>query len=138
LLGKCLINRLRDKQITNETDLREILRPQSDIGAGKWFDLAGLFMPEKEVEKLLSDIENEDINTLEQTEQVFRRMFESYSLYEWTYVADVLQKLSDKTTEEITSSDIIELITKCRDAFVNFNNQLIQDAGKEFSPNVQF
>lgn len=137
-LGKCLINRLRDKQITNETDLREILRPQSDIGYGKWFDLAGLFAPETQVEKLLSDIENEAIKNLEQTEQVFRRMYESYFLYEWTYVADVIQKLSGKKIVEITSSDIVELITKCRDAFVNFNNQLIQDAGKEFAPNAQF
>ncbi|MBN2591531.1 MAG: DUF4954 family protein [Sedimentisphaerales bacterium] len=137
-LGNCLINRLHDKEFKSINDLREIFKPQSDIGSGKWFDLAGLFSPEQEVKKLLCDIENDVLNTLQQTEQAFRQIYENYPLYEWSYAAYILQKISGKKIEEITPSDIIELITKCKDATISIDNQLIQDAGKEFAPDAQF
>ncbi len=137
-LGKCLVNRLQDKKFSNARELYEILKPQSNIGAGKWFDLAGLLVPEQEVETLLCGIEKETINTTEQAELEFRRMYENYSLFEWTYAADVLQNLSGKKIEEIKSSDIISLIAKCRDAFIDFDNQLAKDAGKEYAPKAQF
>ena len=39
--------------------------------------MAGLFVPEQEVEKLLSEIENDIINSLEKVELAFRNLYES-------------------------------------------------------------
>ena len=136
-IGKCLLSRLQDKQFSIAGDLCEILKPQSDIEPGDWFDLAGLFAPEQEIEKLLSGIENGTINTLEQTEVAFKQIYENYSLYEWISAADVLQKFYGKKIEELTPSDLIELVTKWKDALVNLDKQLQHDAGKEFTPKAQ-
>ncbi len=55
-LGNCLIKRLRDKQIKTVDELRAILSPKAEAGAGKWVDLAGMFAPETIAEQLLDDI----------------------------------------------------------------------------------
>ena len=136
-IGNCLIHRLQGRQLNSIDDLREALKPQSDTGAGKWFDIAGLFAPEKVIEKMLNDIENGDINSLGQVENAFVSMHENYSLYEWSWAADVLQRLAGKNIEQITPGDIIELVTKWKNAVINLDNQLYLDAGKEFAETAQ-
>jgi hypothetical protein len=136
-LGNCLIHRLQDKQFNDIRDLREALKPQTDIGIGKWFDLAGLFVPEKEIEKMLSDIGNDVINTLEKIEQAFMSMYENYPMYEWTWAVDILQKLLGKKIDQLIPEDIIELTIKWKNAVVDLDNQLYLDTRKEFSATAQ-
>ncbi len=136
-IGNCLIHRLQDETLNNVNDLREALKPQVEMGAGKWIDLAGLFAPEKVIERLLDDIENDVINSLEQVELAFASIHEKYVFYEWTWAADILQRFAGKRVEEITPSDVIELVTKWKNAVINLDNQLYQDAGKEFAGTAQ-
>jgi len=46
-LGNCLIKRLEDKQFKNVDELRAALSPETNVGTGKWVDLAGLFAPQE-------------------------------------------------------------------------------------------
>ena len=48
-----------------------------------------------------------------------------------------MQKFYGKKIEELTPSDLIELVTKWKDALVNLDKQLQHDAGKEFTPKAQ-
>ena len=137
-LGECIVNLLKDKKFASINELREILKPQSDAGVGKWLDLAGLCAPEQEVHNLLIDIENGSIDTIEKVELIIKLIYDNYPEYEWAFAADVLKTLSGKKIDEILPSDIIELITKCADFSINLDNQLIRDAGREFGPNALF
>ena len=136
-IGNCLIHRLQNRSLNNVKDLQEVLKPESDVGAGKWFDIAGLFVPEKVIEKLLHDIENDVIVSLGQVEQAFISMHENYPLYEWSWAVDILQKIVGKKIEEFTPSDIIELVTTWKHAVISLDNQLYLDAGKEYAATVQ-
>ena len=136
-IGNCLINRLQNRQINAIDDLRKTLKPESEIGAGKWFDIAGLFAPAEVIEKMLDDIENNIITSLEQVEQAFTSMHENYPLYEWTWASDVLKELAGKTLDEITPADVIELVNEWKNAVINLDNQLYLDAGKEFAATAQ-
>ena len=136
-IGNCLIHRLQNETLNNVDDLRKSLKPRLDIGEGKWIDLAGLFAPEKVIERLMNDIENDIINSLEQVELAFASIHEKYPLYEWVWAADVLQSLIDKKIEEIIPDDIIELVTKWKNAIINIDNQLYLDAGREFAATAQ-
>jgi hypothetical protein len=136
-LGDCLMHRLENKQFKNVRELRDALRPQSDIGAGKWSDLAGLFAPEKMVEKMLNDIESGVTDSLVKVEEAFKSMYNNYSLYEWTWAADVLKKLAGKGIDEITAGDIIGLVTNWKNAVLNIDQQLLLDTGKEFAETAQ-
>jgi NDP-sugar pyrophosphorylase family protein len=136
-LGNCLIKRLENRQLRNVDELREALKPETDIGPGKWVDLAGLFAPEKAVEKTLSDIENGTIETLEQVAGAFQLMHRNYRMYEWAWAANVLQQRLGKTLDKTTADDIIELATKWKAAIVELDRMLCADAKKEFAATAQ-
>jgi hypothetical protein len=136
-LGNCLIKQLENKELHSIDELRAVLSAETDVGPGRWVDLAGLFAPEAAVQKLLSDVENDTLTTLEELAEAFRSMHEAYDKYEWAWVADVLQKQLKKTIGQITPDDIIKLITRWRTAVVELDNRLYKDAKKEFAATAQ-
>ena len=136
-LGNCLIHRLEGKQFKNVDELRAALSPQTDVGRGKWVDLAGLFAPEEAVKKMLDDIESGAISSLEQVDATFRSIHDNYPAYEWTWAVDVLQRRLNKTIDNITAQDIIELTTKWKTAVVELDHMLYADARKEFAATAQ-
>jgi hypothetical protein len=136
-LGNCLIKRLEGRQFKSVDELRAALLPETDVGTGKWLDLAGLFAPEECVEKMLDDVENNSIGTLEQITEAFRTMHESYPKYEWAWVAGVLQQQFSKSIDKISAADIIELTKRWKDAVVELDHRLYSDAKKEFADIAQ-
>jgi hypothetical protein len=136
-LGNCLIKRLEGKQFENVGEIRAALQPETNIGPGKWVDLAGLLAPEEAVQKMLSDIENGTISTLEHVDDSFKSIYENYPQYEWAWAVDALQRCLGKTIDEVTGDDIIELTTKWKDAVVELDHLLYADARKEFAATAQ-
>ena len=131
-LGNCLIYRLENKNIDNVEELRSALQPETECGPGKWIDLSGLFAPDQVVQKMLCDIETGTIRTLEQVAGAFKSMYDNYPMYEWAWVANVLQQILGKKIEEIVPEDIIELTSRWKTSVVDLDHQLYADAQKEF------
>jgi hypothetical protein len=136
-LGNCMIKRLEDKQFKNVNELRAALKPDTKLGPGKWLDLAGLFAPEEAIQKLLYDIENGSISTLEQVDETLKSIHENYPDYEWTWVVSILEKQLNKTIDKITADNVIELTTKWKEAVIWLDNILDSDARKEFADIAQ-
>jgi len=136
-LGNCLIKRLENRQLNDVDDLREALKPQTDVGPGKWVDLAGMFTPEKAVGNMLGDIERGAIEMLEEVTEAFESMHRDYPAYEWAWAANVLQQRLGKTLSRMTADDIIELATDWKTAVAALDRMLYADARKEFAPTAQ-
>ncbi len=136
-LGNCLIGQLENKQFNNVDELREALIPETKLGPGKWVDLAGLFAPEQAVQKMLSDIENGVIDSLEHLTEAFESMYKSYTAYEWAWAANVLQQHLGKMLDRITPDDIIGLVTKWKTAVVELDQMIYTDTKKEFAETAQ-
>jgi NDP-sugar pyrophosphorylase family protein len=136
-LGNCLIHRLESKQFTNIDELREALKPETTVGAGKWVDLAGLFAPEQVVQKVLDDIENDNISTLQQVKEAFEYMYNNYTAYEWAWAANILQRCLGIMLDRITPKDIIDLVVKWKTAVIELDRMLYADTKKEFAETAQ-
>ena len=136
-LGNCLIKRLENKQFKSIDELRVMLSPETNVGSGKWVDLSGLFAPEESVQKMLGDIENGAISTLEQLTETFQSMYDNYPVYEWAWAANILQQCLGKAVEKITADDIISLVTKCKKAVEKLGRQRLADAQKEYTAAVR-
>lgn len=136
-LGNCLIHRLQNIKLNCIEDLRAALKPETETGLGKWIDISGLFTPEEIVQKLLNDIENDSINSLEKLDQAFQSMYDNYPEYEWAWTVNILQQFLGKKVDDINVDDIIELTQKWKNAVVNLDNQLYEDAKKEFAETAQ-
>jgi hypothetical protein len=65
-LGNCLLKRLENKRFADVHELRAALRPETEMGTGKWIDLAGMLAPEQVVLQLLDDIENGAVGSLDE------------------------------------------------------------------------
>lgn len=136
-LGNCLIKRLEGRKFENVGELRTALMPETEIGVGKWVDLAGLFAPEGAVRKMLDEIETGAISTLERLAAAFEAMHESYPAYEWAWAASVVEQRLGKQIGQVTAQDIIELTRKWKEAVVNLDHMLYADARKEFAATAQ-
>jgi hypothetical protein len=136
-LGNCLIKRLQDKNPSDTRQLRAALKPQTDVGPGKWIDLAGMFAPEDVVTKILDDIESGTLANLDQIVDAFVSAHENYPEYEWAWAANVLQQRLGKTIDAIEPDDIIEMINKWKSAVVELDNTLQADTNKEFVASAQ-
>jgi hypothetical protein len=136
-LGNCLIRRLEAKQFGHVGELRAALKPESNVGPGKWVDLAGLLAPDEVVQKMLCDIEEGRIGSLEQAEEAFRSMHANYTAYEWAWAANILQQRLGKTLENVTPDDVIAITVRWREAVVELDRMLHADARKEFAATAQ-
>ena len=132
-LGNSLIKRLELIDFKSDSEIRERLKPDTDIGTGKWIDLAGLFTPMSVVEELLQNIENGTIKTLQEISNSFQDMHENYNLYEWTWAIDMLLKEAGTNVSSIWANDVIFLIEKWKKSVVELDNMLYNDAQKEFT-----
>ena len=136
-LGNCLIRRLKDVHFENVDELRARLTPGTETGKGLWVDLAGLFAPDEVVQKMLDDIEKGVVDTLDKVKNCFKSMYDDYPEYEWAWAANVIAQELGRTFEQITARDIIELTIKWKDAVVELDKMLYDDAGKEFASTAQ-
>ncbi len=136
-LGNCLLKRLEGRKLHSGEDLRAALRPDTDVGQGRWIDLGGMFAPEQTVEQLLDDIESGQIDTLDQLEARFASIHENYPTYEWTWAAEVIAGQTGKAIDALTPEDVIALTNRWREAVLDLDRQLHADARKEFAATVQ-
>ncbi|MHC4740600.1 MAG: DUF4954 family protein [Planctomycetota bacterium] len=136
-LGNCLIRRLEGSEFDSVEELRSALTPESQAGAGKWIDLAGLFAPQQVVEELLGNIEHGTVNTLKGLAEAFRAIHEDYASYEWSWAAALLQQRLGRSIDRMGPQDIIGLIRRWKSAVAELDRMLCADAEKEFAPPAQ-
>ena len=136
-LGNSLIKRLEKTVFKSDNEIRECLKPDTDIGLGKWIDLAGLIVPMSRVEDLLDGIESGAISDLEEIRISFESMHKNYFIYEWTWVIDRILKEEGKNFSSIWAKDVIRFTEKWKQNVVELDHLLYNDARKEFTLSSQ-
>ena len=135
-LGNSLISRLEQKEWHTLAEIRAALRPDSRVGLGDWVDLAGLIAPKSEVSVLLDDIEKGQM-TLEDIQTRLVQMHANYYSYEWTWALDKLEQVWGCSVEEVSLEQIRMTVNQWREAVVNLDHMVYNDARKEFDLNSQ-
>lgn len=135
-LGNSLISRLNKGDWHNLEQMRNTLRPDSEIGLGEWIDCSGLIAPKSEIIRLLDDVQSENVNSLNEIQDRFVEMYNNYYSYEWAWALDKLQIVWGKTLDEITVDDIIRSIEEWKKAVVDLDKMVYDDAKKEFNLNA--
>ncbi len=131
-LGNSVISRLEKCNVQTSDELVLCLKPKHAIGQGEWSDLAGLIAPKTEVINLIRKIERKEFQSLEDIEKEFKIMHNNYYEYEWTWAAELLSEKIGKPVENISVNDVISLIEKWKESVVWLDEQLYEDAKKEF------
>ncbi len=135
-LGNSLISRLEKKEWRTIDEMRAALRPDSETGLGDWVDMAGLIAPRSEVTRLLDEIENGSL-TLADIQNRLEQMHANYYSYEWTWALDKLEQVWGCSVEEVSLEQICMTVNQWREAVVNLDRMVYDDARKEFDLNSQ-
>lgn len=131
-LGNSVITHINGQDFSSLNEMRQHFKTRSSIGTGEWIDLAGMIAPKDLINNLLNNIESGEINNLEQIEKEFRAIHESYYQIEWNWSSGLLEKRLNKTIDEITPEDIINVIERWKSCVVELDKMLYEDARKEF------
>ncbi len=132
-LGNSIIKRLEQLEYTDDEALRAWLKPDCPIGEGDWVDISGLIAPKSEVERLMEEIEREQVCTVKQMHEQFAEMHRNYYAYEWTWAYGKILEYYHLDPETISRQDVIDIVQRWQAAVVGLDRMVYEDARKEFS-----
>ncbi len=98
----------------------------------KWIDCLGLVISQNELDKILTDIDNNKLKDLSAVNLRFEEFYKNYETHEWNYVCQMLQWFLQKKCTDITNDDIKQLLIQYQDAINSQMDSVFADAGKEF------
>ena len=132
-MGNSVISRLKDAAEIEASKLPYLLSPISSAGKGEWIDVAGLIAPKSEIIKLCNEIETGTIDNVETINSRLREMHLHYYNMEWNWVVENFKSWWGKECDELTTDDLIAIVTQWRESVVALDKLLYEDAHKEFS-----
>lgn len=131
-LGNSLIKRLEGDPFSGIDDLRARLAVTEPDGAGEWLDLSGLILPRKVLDRLLAEIEA-GAHLLASIEEFFAEIHRRYYDLEWTWAYQTIEAYCGLDLSTVSVAQVIELVQGWQTAVIDLDNQLYEDARKEFS-----
>lgn len=132
-LGNSLIKRMENKIFNRNEEIQHCLRPDTTDGSGEWIDLSGLIAPKNTVEKIIRQIESDEIISIEELTKAFERLHTQYYTLEWTWAYETMLEWYNLEADKITSEDIVRIVNIWKKAVVSLDEILYEDARKEFS-----
>ncbi len=130
-LGKSLIDKLEKADYKSISDIRQLLKPENSNGLGEWVDMAGLLAPKREINKLITAIENYEAGP-EDIQLQLEKMHEDYDKLAWSWSCQKLEEYWGKTIEEVEIKDIIDTIELWKSSVIKLDQSIYSDARKEF------
>ena len=105
-------------------------KPASEVGQGQWIDLSGLLLPASEEQRLIDDIKNGSIESIQEVLQRFNDINDHYREYQWAWTYQmILDYYGVDELNEQTRQRIREDYVRARRAWIA---EIRKDAQKEF------
>ena len=105
-------------------------KPEIEVGTGKWNDLSGLLLPESEEMRLIRDIKDGTLETIQDVIERFTEINENYRVYQWTWTYRMI--LDYYGIKEITAEDDERIKKDYIEARRAWIAEIRKDAQKEF------
>ena len=132
-LGNALVKKLEVGDYSNETEMRKALEYQGTDGAGEWVDMGGLLVPKDEVSKLIERIENDEIISLSELNNLFHNWKEMYFTWAWNWIVPKLKTEVGIDIKTVSIKRLIEFVNEWKDTVVSLDKMMYEDAKKEFT-----
>ena len=133
-LGNSLIKRLENLPAgASDADMQALLQPDTPVGTGLWADISGLIAPMSEVERLLEDIEQGAVTSLQAINERFHEMHTHYYSWEWTWAYHCIAEYFGIDPSVMTKEQAADIVRQWKEAVIGLDRQVYEDARKEFS-----
>lgn len=105
-------------------------KPQTEVGLGRWDDLSGLLLPVSEERRLIEDIKNGSLETIQEVVERFREINDNYRVYQWAWTYRMI--LEYYGIDEITPEYDARIKRDYIEARRAWIAEIHKDAEKEF------
>lgn len=105
-------------------------KPETEIGLGKWDDLSGLLLPASEEQRLIDDIKDGTLETIQEVIDRFHEINDNYRVYQWAWTYRMI--LEYYGIKEITAEDDARIKKDYIEARRAWIAEIRKDAEKEF------
>ena len=106
-------------------------KPTSDIGLGKWNDLSGLLLPDSEEQRIIEDIKNGTLETIQDVNERFRDINNHFREYQWVWSYNMILDYYGLT--ELGEEDIEHIHQDYVQARRAWIAEIRKDAQKEYA-----
>ena len=129
-MGAVMKRQLKWLKEHNRVPSPENFMPVTHVGEGQWNDLSGLLLPVSEEERLLNDIKNGGIESIQEVLDRFNDINEHYREYQWSWTYRlILDYYGLEALDDAAMQRIREDYIKARRAWIA---EIRKDAQKEF------
>ena len=105
-------------------------KPETEIGLGKWEDLSGLLLPASEEQRLIDEIKDGTLETIQEVIDRFHEINDNYRVYQWAWTFRMI--LEYYGIKEITAEDDARIKKDYIEARRAWIAEIRKDAEKEF------
>ena len=105
-------------------------KPETEIGLGKWDDLSGLLLPASEEQRLIDEIKDGTLETIQEVIDRFHEINDNYRVYQWAWTYRMI--LEYYGINEITTEDHARIKKDYIEARRAWIAEIRKDAEKEF------
>ena len=99
----------------------------------KWVDIAGLLALDEKVEKVVKNVVNGQIRSINALTTVFRNIYDDYDQDEWAYIGFAFEAEYGIVPHKLGKEKAVELIDKWGEAASSLNALTLADAKIEFA-----
>ena len=129
-MGAVMKRQLKWLEEHNRVPSPENFLPVTQTGEGQWNDLSGLLLPVSEEERLLNDIKNGGIESIQEVLDRFNDIHNHYREYQWSWTYRlILDYYGLEALDDAAMQRIREDYIKARRAWIA---EIRKDAQKEF------
>lgn len=106
-------------------------KPETEIGLGKWDDLSGLLLPASEEQRLIDEIKDGTLETIQEVIDRFHEINDNYRVYQWAWTYRMI--LEYYGIKEITAEDDARIKKDYIEARRAWIAEIRKDAEKEYA-----
>ena len=122
-IGTKLVERLENNELS-VAEIDRLFAVDNETGTGQWMDLAGMFAPKSEVDRLIQLISVGNF-TADKVQSELNSIFQQYPNYSLNYALSLIEN------KDVTS--LISVLELSKKAESTFADMILRDAKKEFS-----
>lgn len=104
--------------------------PDTETGLGDWNDLSGLLLPDSEEERIINDIKDGSLDTINGVLDRFKDINDHYRQYQWTWTYRLI--LDYYHLQELTSENVATIRQDYVKARRTWIAEIRKDAEKEY------
>lgn len=137
-IGQEVVKRLDNINSTSLlSEIRINIKTHDKDGTGNWVEISGLLSPAGQIEALTDSVKSGNIKSITDLNKSLLAIYNNYKKFAWEWCSELIARQFGIDLDNISTGNLIQIITDWKINAVKFNNMILKDAEKEFDTSAR-